>query len=496
MGVIKRQGIKASIVAYVGVLIGIANTLWLFPKYLKPEEIGLITLLINIALIIAPLAQLGVNGIILKYYPYFKDDKKKEGSFIFFILMVSLSGYLLAMILLYLCRNLIINNLIEDSPLIIDYLIYLVPLSFLVVLRNIGDTLSRALYRITIPKIFRELVYRVLVMFVVITYVVFQLELQSLVIGFILVFLINAILVLMYLNSIHKFNFKFSFAIVSYNFFKNSLHYGGYVILSGFASMVITKIDSYMIASKLGLDNTGIYTIALYIGLAIEMPKRSLNLISLPVISQAMKDKNLKKVDRLYKKSSIIQLIIGSLFLLCIWVNIDDIFTLIPNSEVYNKGKYVVLFIGLAVVFDMATGLNNEIILMSEFYKWNLFIMFSLIGLAIINNLIFIPLYGITGAALATAISIFLFNIMKYSIVYYHLKIQPFTKKTLITLLITSGLFLLSFVLPSFDSAILNIAYKGSLISILFIGFHLYFKISDDFNKLAYQSLSKIKSYF
>ncbi|MEQ8625577.1 MAG: oligosaccharide flippase family protein [Vicingaceae bacterium] len=496
MGVIKRQGIKASIVTYLGVLIGIVNTLWIYPKYLKPEEIGLITLLINISLIIAPLAQLGVNGIILKYYPYFKDDPKKEGSFIFFILSITISGFLLAMILLFFCRNLIISSFIKESPLIIDYLIYLVPISFLMVVRNVGDTLARARYRITVPKIFREMVYRVLVVLLIICFVAMHLSLKTLVIGFVVIFFINALLVLIYLNKIHSFKINFSTSIFNKGFLRNSMQYGGYVILSGFASMIITKIDSYMIGSNIGLDDTGIYTIALYIGLAIEMPKRSLNLISLPVISQAMKDNNINKVDRLYKKSAIIQLIIGALLLTCVWINIDDIFNLIPNSELYSRGKYVVLFIGLAVVFDMATGLNNEIILMSNFYKWNLIIMFSLIILAIINNLIFIPMYGITGAAIATAISIFLFNILKYSIVYYHLKIQPFTRKTLVTLLITAVLLSIGLILPNFENSILNILYKGAFISTLFITLHLYFKISEDFNELAQQLFSRIKTYF
>ena len=175
-----------------------------------------------------------------------------------------------------------------------------------------------------------------------------------------------------------------------------------------------------------------------------------------------MKEKKLGEVEELYSKSSLIQLIVGSLLLICVWINIDEIFMLIPNSEIYSAGKYVVLYIGLAVVFDMATGVNNEIIVMSDFYKWNILIMLFLIVVAIINNEILIPIYGITGAAMATAISIFLFNVIKYIIVYIKLGIQPFSKKTLISLIIAFGVYFLGVNLPSSSIPLLDIGYKST----------------------------------
>jgi len=493
MGIIKRQTIKTSIVTYIGVLLGAINTLWLYPAFLEAEEIGLITLLTNISLIIAPLAQMGVNGIILKYYPYVKDDEEKKGAFVYFIMLIPFLGYLFSMLLLFICRDLVIENFADNSPLIVDYLIWLVPLSFILAGRNVADTFSRAQFRITMPKFFKEVVFRILLFALVITYSMYQFELDYLVIGLVTVFGLNLILVLLYLRQLHFIKIVWSIKSLDKKLIKESLIYGSYIILSGFAGMIVTKIDSWMIASKLDLANTGIFTIALYIGLAIEMPKRSLNLISLPVIGKAMKEDRLDEVEELYSKSSLIQLIIGSLLLICVWINIDDLFLLIPNSEIYAEGKYVVLFIGLAVLFDMATGVNNEIILMSDFYKWNIVIMLFLIVVAIINNEILIPLYGISGAALATAISIFLFNVIKYIIVYFKLGIQPFSKKTLIALIIAIGIYLLSSYLPSLENPVLSIAYKSILIISTYLFIHYQLKTSVDLIKLTDQMFGILK---
>lgn len=493
MGVIKRQSIKTSIVTYIGVALGAINTLWLYPSFLSPSEIGLITLLTNVALIIAPLAQLGVNGIVVKYYPFVKNDENKKGAFVFFIMLIPFLGYLLSMLLLFISKDLIVNTFAKNSPLFLDYLICLVPLTFILVGRNIADTFARAQFRIAMPKFYKEVVFRILLFALILIYFYFHLDLDLLIYGMIGVFATNLIMVLIYLRNLHFIKIKWSLRFLEKKFIKESLIYGGYIILSSFAGIIVTKIDSWMIASKLDLANTGIFTIALYIGLAIEMPKRSLNLISLPVIGQAMKDKDLKQVEDIYVKSSLIQFIIGSLLLICVWVNIDDLFALMPNSTIYAEGKFVVLFIGLAVLFDMVTGVNNEIILMSNFYKWNFIIMIFLIVIAIINNEILIPIYGITGAALATAISIFLFNVIKYVLVYFKLGMQPFRKKTLVAVTIATLMYGLGSVLPNSGFPFWDIAYKSVVICGLYLLIHYRLKTSEDLMKLTNQLLKQMK---
>jgi O-antigen/teichoic acid export membrane protein len=493
MGVIKRQGSKASLVAYLGVVFGAVNTLWLYPKFLNPEEIGLLSLLTNLALIIAPLAQMGVNGIILKYYPKVKGNEEQLGAFIYLCLLISSLGFLFSMLLLYICRNMLIDNFIDTSPLIVDYLFLLVPFTFIIVGRNMADTFSRAELRITMPKLYKEVILRILIFAVVILYSFYHLETTFLVLGFVAAFGINLILMLFYVRRLDFIQFRFSLKYLDPKMMRESLIYGAYVILSGFAGMIVTKIDSWMISSELNLESNGIYTIALFIGLAIEMPKRSMNLISLPIVGKAMSDNRLDVVKDLYAKSAIIQLVIGSLLFICVWINIESLFMLIPNSETFITGKYVVFFIGLAVLFDMATGINNEIILMSDFYKWNIFIMLFLIGIAIANNFLLIPIYGITGAAIATAVSIFLFNIIKYLLVWKKLGIQPFSINNLYSLLISLALFALGMNLPSTPWPFVDIAYKSTLIIGLFVPVHYFLKISPDLNSLVLKGLSKLK---
>ena len=107
-----------------------------------------------------------------------------------------------------------------------------------------------------------------------------------------------------------------------------------------------------------------------------------------------------------------------------------------PNGNEYKSGAIVVFAITLSKLIDMSMGVNNEIINYSKFYKLNIFIIPIFALIVIITNLIFIPIYGINGAAIASLFSIILYNLSRFLIIKVKLKLSPFNKNTLKVLLI------------------------------------------------------------
>jgi len=493
MGIVARQGIKTSIVSYLGVALGAVNTLFLYPKFLDTEEIGLLTLLTNVVLIIAPIAMLGVSGVLVKYYPFFKDDKEALQQFQFFVLLIPITGYALAVSILLLSNGLFITHFEANSPLFLTYLYTLVPFCLILLFRNTAEAYSRVLLRVAVPKVFKEVAWRILISALVIAYGYYSFSQELLVYGYIGAFLINAILLAYYVYKLKPFRISLGLSKLGRPFIKEALIYGAFIILSGFGATLSTKIDSWMIASLLDLSYTGIYSTALYIGLAIEMPRRAIVLISLPLIAQMMKAGKLSEVATLYSKSALNQFIIGGLLLTLVWVNLDDLFAIMPKGELFASGKYVVLFIGLGVLFDMATGVNSEIILMSKFYKLNLAILGTLIALTVLTNFLFIPIYGITGAAMATALSIFFYNVVKFAVVWAKLGIQPFSWEQFKAALLILGIFGLGLVLPDAGNALLNIGYKSAILIGLFVLILLKTALSPDINEMVRNVMAKLK---
>jgi O-antigen/teichoic acid export membrane protein len=91
----------------------------------------------------------------------------------------------------------------------------------------------------------------------------------------------------------------------------------------------------------------------------------------------------------------------------------------------------VFVFIGLGNLVNIASGVNCTIIILSKYYKFDLFFQFFMIIAIISTNIILIPLYGVNGAAIATMISIVLINVLRLAFIYRKFKIHPFEVKTL-----------------------------------------------------------------
>ena len=60
MGVIARQSFKASIVGFLGVGVGAINVLFILPKFLTPEEIGVVSTIQRASILLYSLMILGV----------------------------------------------------------------------------------------------------------------------------------------------------------------------------------------------------------------------------------------------------------------------------------------------------------------------------------------------------------------------------------------------------------------------------------------------------
>ena len=74
----------------------------------------------------------------------------------------------------------------------------------------------------------------------------------------------------------------------------------------------------------------------------------------------------------LYKKTSINLQIVGGFVMLCIFVNINQLYELVPKE--YSGGIAVVFMIGLSKYFDLILGNNNAIIFNTKYYRMVLYL--------------------------------------------------------------------------------------------------------------------------
>lgn len=496
MGIVIKQGLRNSIVTYIGVIIGAINLLYVFPKLLKPEEIGLSRVLIDISLILASFAQLGAGAITDKFFPFFRDETKKHKGFLPMLLLYPLVGFIILTAAFLFFKDLWIASYQTKSPLLINYFYHIIPLTFFIMYQQIMEAYCRAHYKIVVPGFVREIYLRLFMTIIVVLYFTEVISLNLMVMLLIISYSTAVLILLFYIKYLKKLYLDTLNFISDKGLQKEMLIFSLLVFFVGAFSYVATRVDVLFLSSINGLAYTGIYSIAFFIGTVIEIPRRSISQISSPLISTSWKNNDLNQIGILYKKSSLNQLIIGLFLFLMIWCNVDFILGILPNSEIYKAGKYVILFIGLSRLIDMGMGLNMEIIANSPYYKFN-FILAVFSGVMVIfTNYFLIHKYGMNGAALSTFLNFGILNLIRFIYIKFKLNIQPFSKSSLTLLILGIVCYFVVSYIPDFGNSffdlLLNIAIRSLVILLVFIGPVFYFKVSEDFNNIILKGLSSI----
>ena len=82
------------------------------------------------------------------------------------------------------------------------------------------------------------------------------------------------------------------------------------------------------------------------------------------------------------------------------------------SRAAYATGRNVFLILGLARVIHMFLGFNQTILITSRAFRYDLIFNIFLLLSAFYLNYLLIPKYGIDGAAIATAVSIVVYNLI------------------------------------------------------------------------------------
>jgi O-antigen/teichoic acid export membrane protein len=480
--VIKRSGYTA-LLSYLGFFIGYVNMLWLFPYAFQPEEIGLIRLLLAIAALFATLFSFGGSQVAVRFFPYFAHTIQHRSRFFKLLCGLALVGAILFTAVFTYLHNNIIDIYSRKSPLFNSYLWYLLPLTASLIFYGIIEAFIIVQGYPIVPTLLREIYTRVVLTLSALVFLAAVISFSGFVELFCLLYCITPLMLYFYARRKGLVPFAGAVRDIGRKEIREISQFGTFAFLGNAGAALLANIDSIVLSAYSGLASTGIYGIALFIAVIIEVPKRSLSQVLIPLVVQANKDHDVTMLDVLYKKSSINQFLIGTIIFLVIWLNIDGLFSLIPHGDFYRDGKWVVFFISLAKLFDMLTGINAEIIGTSRYYKIDLllFSVISLIGIGL--NFFLIPLYGIIGASLAVLISTVLYNTTRFIFIAVVMKIQPFTRNTLVAgicILLTYGILSM---IPPFQSTVVDISLRTIFIGTIFGGLILGLHVSEDISK-------------
>lgn len=482
MGIVRRQSLLATASSYLGGALGFINKAVLFTRILNLEagELGLVNLLMEISVLFGQFALLGIGNSILRFFPYFEDEKKGHHGILTFGLIVTAVGSLLSIGLLWFFQNIIVDwvEWKRGGDLLTEYYIYLFPLVGSMAASYLLTAFLRSRYKVSGPTFIREVLIRILVTLAVTAYALDWLDFRQFVLVYTAVNCSLALILVLYSTYLGElFLIPQDWKLIR-QYARPMIKHGIFVILGGLSFMIVLKLDFFMLYTLMdenALKAVGIYTTIVYFTTVMEYPYRALMGITAPKVADMWKNDAIPEMERLYKRTSLLNFTIAIPLFFLIWINKENIFGSageiegwVLNDPGFAAGISVFFYLGIARVFHMLTGLNATIIYTSKYYRYDLIFNIGLLVIAFILNLMLIPKYGMDGAAIATASSMILYNLIRVIFVYYINRIHPFSMAILGILMIGLLIYGIDMLIPFLYHPAIDLVVRSSIYGFLY----------------------------
>ncbi len=486
MGIIQRQTLQGTAFTYAGIVIGFLIAGVLQPNLLTKPQNGLLGLLLSGTVILTQFSGLGINSAGGRYFPYFRDYDRQHNGFLPLALLVTLAGFCISAGLVWWFQPEIVASNIEKSPLFAEYYFLLIPLTFCLLFFNLFDNYAKLLYDAVTGTFLQQFFQRILFLAVLAAYGFGWITFPTLLGLWLLTFAVP--LVLMLVSVIQSGNFTLNISRVSLEpaLRVEFVRYAGLTLLTGLSSQVILHIDKILVNDSLGLAQTGIYTILSNFGAVIAAPATMLYKVSGVIIADSWKRDDRANIADIYRKSCLSQLVAGTLVFVGIMVSLPGVFRFLPAG--YESGYWIVFWIGLGKLIDMATGVNGMILNTSREYAWDSLFFLLMVVATILVTRALIPIYGLNGAAVGAALATAMFNAIRTSFVWYKFGLQPFGWQNAVVPLLGLAVWWVAtrwaYSSGPLWQVALDILVRSVLVTGLFIGAVRALRLSPDINAL------------
>ena len=484
MGIVLNQSLKNTVITYLGFGIGAINTLYLYPVFLGATYYAVTNYILSAANVIMPLFAIGMQNTLVKFYSQCKTEEERGRFLSFTVLFPFLLCIPIGIIGLFFFDDLV--YFVSKKNPVVQTFIWLIPFTGLCMAYfEIFYAWARVHMHSVFGNFIKEVGLRLFSLFAIVGVYFNWISIVDFVYVTSGIYFLALIVTMLYAFKIKRPNFQF---YIPTNV-KDILEYTFYIILSGSVANLLLDGDKLMLNQYLVIENIAYYSVATYIALVISVPSRAMHQIVYPITAKLMHENKYEELNALYKKTSINLQIVGGFVMLCIFVNISQLYEIVPKE--YSGGIIVVFMIGLSKYFDLILGNNNAIIFNSKYYRTVLFLGLFLVLITIVLNRIFIPLYGIMGCAFATLLSITLYSLAKLLFVVKRMHLYPFTKETVTSLVVTAVLFLTFYFWEFPLYPLIGIALKSIILTVVYLYVNYKLVISKEINGIIDKVLLK-----
>jgi O-antigen/teichoic acid export membrane protein len=469
LGIVQRQGIRNTLISYVGLAIGFANTILVLPRLLSPAQIGLTaSVLLPLATVGAQVASFGFANMGIRYFPFFRNQGRNHAGFFPLLLGPPMLGFVVVALALLVGKPLLLRWYdASDAALLAPHYLAAIALAGCIMLGSLQDAYLRSLYHTSFSSFCQEILLRLMLVGAAVAYSQGVISFHGFVLTYVGAYAAVAVLLTIYLAAIGELHLRPTRAALRIKPLREMLGFGAFVLLSNISGTVLLNIDSLMVGAKVSLAAAGIYLIATNVSTALVLPFRALYKTAFSLIAEYWKEGNMAKMADFYRRSTRINTLLGCYLALGIGLNLPFIYGLIHKPE-YAAGTGAVLLLLAGRLFDGITGVNGIIVATSPRYRFDLVFNISLAAAVVVLNWILIPRMDLEGAALAYCIALVSINTARTWFVWRSYGMQPFDGSILRILLVAAVAGFVAWVLPDTGNAWLTLLMRGGVLTVLY----------------------------
>lgn len=476
----------------IGCLFGFLNN-FLIAKFFNASVVGEYTIITSIINIVSIFTVFGLDNGLVKYISKYKslNEKDKLNNIIKISLIYGLTLSVFTSVIVFLLRDKI-ANIFNDKKLA-ESIVYGAWIIIPITLLRIFGGIYRGYKKLKHFVISKDVIKWMIFLFLIYTFFILNFKSTVYVVISLLVAIIIAF-VYMIIN-IKNLNLNLKKIILTKSnksIKKELLSYSSTLIFISFMGVILGKIDRIMLGIYMSSKMVGIYNIAAKIAASIKFLLVSSNMVFSSIISELYSKNKLEVLESLY--STITKWIITLTLPLMVTIIIFSREIIVFFGSEYLIGVNVLIILTITSFIAILPGANGYILNMTGNEKITLINNIVMAFFNITMNILFIPKFGIEGAALATGISIIFVNIIKVIEVKYILGMIPFKKKYIYFFFNLFILIFVSMLLKKLNNNIIAIFISLICNIIIMIGFSYLFR--NEFDEMIFKKLGSIVSKF
>ncbi|MBV6406269.1 MAG: polysaccharide biosynthesis C-terminal domain-containing protein [Flavobacteriales bacterium] len=429
MGEVKRQGVRNTLIVYIGTLLGAVSLLYVQPVFLSKEDLGQARLILSFASVFSSLLSFGISSVTVRYLPRLHDPSTGHRGFFGFLLLYMGITIVVGSAVLWLLSPWLGALYGTGTGIFSTYLPHVLTLSASYTLVLGFNAYCLALLRSVFPTAVNDIVLRLLFILVIAVYHFGIIGRDRFFQLFVLTYTAQAALLLGYIFLVDRPALRPDLQHINREIgLRSLLRYASIITFTSVNSVTVKYIDAVFVGS-ISVGQVAVYSVAAFMGLFIEVPLTASERIASPAISHALAARDMEAVKRIYYGSARGFLLFGGLAFLLVVLNARDALSLLPQG--YADGSAVTIIIAFGALVNMATGINHPILVNSDRYIYGSVFMVVLLVATLVGNILLVPRLGAMGAAISSCTASVLYNALKFIFIRQHFGLQPFDRGTL-----------------------------------------------------------------